>query len=133
MPKTDKLWIGSVVIDCKKFQEMVEFWKEALGYELRRPPSEDWAVLYDPSGSGPNLAFQKDPLGPGGVYWFHLDLYSSDPENEVKRLMGLGATMVQTDKEGSDYVTLADPDGNPFDIVEARGFKFGQRARVLPS
>jgi len=35
--------------------------------------------------------------------------------------------MRQPAREGFDYVTLADPDGNPFDIVEARGFKFGQR------
>jgi hypothetical protein len=41
--------------------------------------------------------------------------------------MGLGATMRQPAQEGFDYVTLADPDGNPFDVVEAPGYKFGQR------
>ncbi len=126
-----KLWIGSVVIDCKKFEEMIAFWKAALGYELRGPTSDDWAVLYDPSGSGPNISFQKDPDGPGEVYWFHFDLYSSDPEGEVERLTRLGAKIVRPAKEGSDYVTLADPDGNPFDVVEARGFKFGQRVSRL--
>ena len=127
MAEPGKLWIGSIVIDCKKFDEMIRFWKAALGYELRRPPSEDWALLYDPNRSGPNIAFQRDPDGPGEVYWFHFDLYSSDPEGEVKRLLQLGATMRQPAKKGFDYVTLADPDGNPFDVVEARGFKFGQR------
>jgi catechol 2,3-dioxygenase-like lactoylglutathione lyase family enzyme len=124
-----KLWVGSVVIDCKKFDEMIAFWQAALGYELRRPSSDDWALLYDPHDSGPNIAFQKDPNGPGEVYWFHLDLYSSDPQGEVERLLKLGATMVQPAREGEDYVTLADPDGNPFDIIDttARGFKFGQR------
>jgi catechol 2,3-dioxygenase-like lactoylglutathione lyase family enzyme len=122
-----RLWIGSIVVDSKKFDEMIGFWKVALGYELRRPPSEDWALLYDPNGSGPNLAFQKDPSGPGEAYRFHLDLYSSDPEVEVDRLLGLGASMVQPAREGSDFVTLADPDGNPFDVIATRGFKFGQR------
>ena len=126
-----KLWIGSVVIDCKKFEETIAFWKAALGYELRGLASDDWAVLYDPSGSGPNISFQKDPDGPGEVYWFHFDLYSSDPESEVERLMRLGAKMVRPAKKGSDYVTLADPDGNPFDVVGARGFKFGQRVSRL--
>ena len=126
MSEPGNLWIGSVVIDCKKFDDMIAFWKAALGYELRHPPSEDWALIYDPSGSGPNLAFQKDPVGPGDTYWFHLDLYSSEPEEEVNRLLKLGATMVQPAREGFDYVTLADPDGNPFDIVEVRAFKFGQ-------
>jgi len=122
-----RLWIGSIVIDCKKFEEMIAFWKAALGYELREPPSEDWAVLCDPNGSGPNIAFQRDPAGPGETYWFHLDLYSSDAEAEVERLTRLGATTRQPAKNEFDYVTLADPDGNPFDVVEKRGFKFGQR------
>jgi hypothetical protein len=127
--ESSKLWIGSIVIDCKKFDEMIAFWKAALCYELRDSPSEDWAILYDPTGSGPNISFQKDPDGPGEVYWFHFDLYSSDPKGEVKRLLQLGATMRQPAMESFDYVTLADPDGNPFDVVDvkARGFKFGQR------
>lgn len=106
---------------------MVAFWKAVLGYELREPPSEGWAVLYDPTGSGPNVSFQRDPEGPGEVYWFHLDLYSSDPEREVERLVQLGATMRQPAKEGSDYVTLVDPDGNPFDVISKKGYSFGQR------
>ncbi len=130
VPEDGKLWIGSVVIDCKKFDEMIRFWKEALGYELRRPPSDDWAILYDPKKSGPNISFQRDPDGPGETYWFHFDLYSSDPEGEVARLLRLGATMVQPAQEGHDYATLADPDGNPFDVVQTRGFKFGQRTTL---
>ncbi|MCI4319068.1 MAG: VOC family protein [Thermoplasmata archaeon] len=128
MPETRTTWVGSIVIDCKNWDRMLAFWKAALGYELRRPPDDDWALLYDPAGTGPNLAFQKDPNGPGTVYWFHLDLYSSEPESEVQRLLALGATMRQPAKDGYDYVTLADPDGNPFDVVEARRFAFGQRA-----
>ena len=127
MVEPGKTWVGSIVIDCKNFDRMIAFWKEALGYEIRRPSDEDWVLLYDPHQKGPNIAFQKDPTGAGDPYWFHFDLYSSDPENEVQRLMKLGATMKQPAKEGFDYVTLVDPDGNPFDVVETRRFKFGQR------
>ncbi len=127
MPAPVKTWIGSIVIDCRNWEQMIDFWKRALEYEFVRPKSEDWALLYDPRRKGPNLAFQKDPEGPGKGYWYHLDLYSSEPETEVQRLLGLGATMVQPAREGFDYVTLADPDGNPFDVIEAREFQFGQR------
>ena len=127
MAEPGKLWVGSVVIDCKNFERMVDFWRAALGYEIRRPSSEDWVLIYDPHGKGPNLAFQKDPQGPQGSYWFHLDLYSSEPEHEVERLLALGATLRQPAREGLDYATLADPDGNPFDVVETRVFEFGQR------
>ena len=122
-----KLWVGSVVIDCRRFEAMISFWKEALGYELRDPPSDDWAILTDPHGAGPNLSFQKDPEGPGAMYWFHLDLYSSDLPGEVERLVGLGAKVTQPAREGFDYVTLVDPDGNPFDVIETPGFRYGQR------
>jgi len=127
MSEPGKLWVGSIVVDCKKFDRMIGFWKAALGHELRRPPSEDWALLYDPQGVGPNIAFQRDPDGAGENYWFHFGLYASEPEGEVQRLLQFGATMRQPPKEGFDYVALVHPDGDPFDVVEARGFKFGQR------
>jgi catechol 2,3-dioxygenase-like lactoylglutathione lyase family enzyme len=121
MTESATTWIGTVVIDCKNWEEMINFWKEALGYEFkRRPdafPGNDWALIADPTGHGPNLAFQKDPDGPGKVYWFHFDLFSAKPASEVQRLLGLGATMLLPAREGFDYVTLADPDGNPFDVL----------------
>jgi catechol 2,3-dioxygenase-like lactoylglutathione lyase family enzyme len=127
MAEPGKLWVGSIVIDCKNFERMIAFWKAALGYEFRHPPSEDWALLCDPHKMGPNIALQKDLDGLGENHWIHFELYSSEPEGEVQRLLQLGATMRQPAKEGFDYVTLADPDGNPFDVVEAREFKFGRR------
>lgn len=107
---------------------MMEFWSAALGYEAREPPSEDWVVLHDPRASGPNLSLQKVPDGPGGDYRFHLDLYSSDPDGEVQRLLALGASMREPARADRDFVTLADPDGNPFDVIDTRGFAFGQRS-----
>ena len=123
-----KLWIGSIVMEVKDFEKMMAFWQSALGYQTREPPSEDWVVLHDPHGSGPNLSLQKVADGPREDYRFHLDLYSSDPEGEVDRLLGLGATMKEAAQSDRDFVTLADPDGNPFDVIDTRGFAFGQRA-----
>jgi len=127
MGEPGKLWVGSIVMECKDFPRMISFWKAALGYETREPPSEDWVVLHDPHGQGPNISLQKVPDGPGEDYRFHFDLYSSEPEAEVQRLLRLGAAMKEPAREGRDFVTLADPDGNPFDVVETRGFAFGQR------
>jgi catechol 2,3-dioxygenase-like lactoylglutathione lyase family enzyme len=127
MTAPGKLWVGSIVMECKDFRRMIAFWKAALGYEGREPPSEDWVVLFDPHGKGPNISLQKVPDGPGEDYRFHFDLYSSDPEGEVRRVMGLGATLKEAAQEGRDFVTLTDPDGNPFDIIDTRGFVFGQR------
>jgi catechol 2,3-dioxygenase-like lactoylglutathione lyase family enzyme len=122
-----KLWVGSIVMEVKEFASMIEFWTRALGYETREPPGDDWVVLVDPQRSGPSLSMQKVPDGPTPEYRFHLDLYSSDPEGEVHRLLALGAALREPAQEGRDFVTLADPDGNPFDVIDSRGFAFGQR------
>ena len=128
MSELGKLWIGSIVVECKDLPRMMEFWTAALGYEAREPPAEDWVVLHDPQGKGPNISLQRVPTSPGEDYRFHFDLYSSDREGEVERLLGLGATMREPAWEGRDFVTLADPDGNPFDVVDTPGFAFGQRS-----
>ena len=109
---------------------MLEFWTDVLGYETQRKLedilAEGWVVLHDPQRKGPNVSLQQVSEGPAQDYRFHFDLYSSDPTGEVQRLLGLGATMKEPAQEGRDFVTLADPDGNPFDVVDARGFQFGQ-------
>jgi len=61
-------------------------------------------------------------------YRLHLDLHSSEPEHEVQRLLRLGATLRRPAGKGDDFVTLADPDGNLFDVIDKRGWSFGRRA-----
>jgi hypothetical protein len=49
----------------------------------------------------------------------HLDLYTTDQEGEVERLVALGATRYPwRHQEGDDFVVLEDPDGNLFCVVE---------------
>ncbi len=127
-PTNGKIWIGSIVIDCTDFPEMVGFWQEALHYVPREPPEADSVVLKDPKGQGPNLSLNLTSEGPLEPYRLHLDLYSSDPEREVERLLRIGATLKRPAKKGSDFVTLADPDGNLFDVVDKKGWSPGRRA-----
>lgn len=107
---------------------MMTFWNAALGYESREPPTEDWVILSDPTGTGPNISLQKVDEGPTEDYRFHFDLYSSDIEGEVERLLRLGALLKEPKQPDRDFVTLLDPDGNPFDVVDVRGWSFGRRA-----
>ena len=122
------IWIGSIVVDCTDLQRMIAFWQEALHYVPRDSPEPDGVVLKDPEGRGPNLSLNKTSEGPLDDYRLHLDLYSSDPEREVERLLRLGATLVSPAKKGHDFVTLADPDGNPFDVIDKKGWASGRRA-----
>jgi catechol 2,3-dioxygenase-like lactoylglutathione lyase family enzyme len=111
--------IGSIVIHCRAFDRMVDFWQNALGYVPRNPPEGGWVVLHDPAGRGPNLSFQaRDHRAPQRS-WIHLDLYCRNQQEEVERLVSVGARRYPWRYEpGADYVVLEDPDGNLFCVVE---------------
>ena len=49
----------------------------------------------------------------------HLDLYTSEQEGEVERLLEIGATRYpQKYRPDADFVVLEDPDGNRFCVVQ---------------
>ncbi|HEX8835385.1 MAG TPA: VOC family protein [Candidatus Acidoferrum sp.] len=112
--------IGSIVIRCYEFEKMLAFWRQALGYVPREPPTSGWVVLRDPQGKGPNLSLNRvSEKRSGKRSRLHLDLYADNSQREVERLIGAGATRYPWRYEpGSDFVVLEDPDGNLFCVVE---------------
>ncbi|MDR2101013.1 MAG: hypothetical protein LBP43_00405 [Treponema sp.] len=111
--------IGSIVTHCFEFDKMIDFWKNALHYHLREAPTEDWAVLTDPEGKGPNVSFQKREKKKEKRNWMHLDLYTDNQKDEVARLIQIGARKYPWRyPEDADYVVLEDPDGNLFCVVQ---------------
>ena len=110
--------IGSVVIDCNDFPRMFEFWRGVLGYVPREEPSDDWVVLRDPNRDYVNVSLQKVPEPRVGKNRLHFDLYTTDREGEVERLLSLGATRQERYAEaGEDFVVLEDPEGNLFCVI----------------
>ena len=99
---------------------MLAFWQEALHYVPREPPTSGWVVLRDPEGRGPNLSLDRLPdKRTGKRSRLHLDLYGTDQEDEVERLIGIGATRYPWRyRPGGDFVVLEDPDGNLFCVVQ---------------
>ena len=76
-------------------------------------------VLRDPLGRGPNLSLQAREKRRPRKSWMHLDLYTHERDEEVKRLLQLGARPTPGDTvQGSDFVVLQDPDGNLFRVVQ---------------
>lgn len=112
------LRIGSVVIDCDRFETVMEFWKNALHYEPLYPPKDGWVILRDPTGRGPNVSINQSSEGPLEPYRLHLDLYAENASAEVERLVGLGARVVSPSSPENDFVVLADPDGHVFCVVQ---------------
>jgi len=114
-----------VTIDAVDADGAVAFWQAALGYPRRRdrPP---FSVLTPAAGDGrPAVLIQRvdGPIPQGQRV--HLDLRVDDVDAEVERLVALGATvrwtMDETDRGGSRWTTMADPQGVLFCVAEARG------------
>ncbi|HEY6470592.1 MAG TPA: VOC family protein [Candidatus Dormibacteraeota bacterium] len=115
------MYVGSVVIDCNDFARMYAFWRDALGYVPREPPEEGWGVLQDPERGRVNISLQQVPEPRAGKNRLHLDLYTDDQAGEVTRLLALGATVLpRVAVEGEDFVSLLDPEGNVFDVIDHR-------------
>ena len=115
-----RIKIGSIVIRCYEFEKMMNFWQEALGYIPVRPESGGFVILSDPAGQGPNLSLDRMPQKRTGKRgWLHLDLYAANQQEEVARLVKLGAVPYPWRYEpDADYVVLEDPDGNLFCVVQ---------------
>lgn len=114
------LTVGSIVIRCFEFDAMLAFWQEALRYVPREPATAGWVVLRDPAGRGPNVSLDRLPeRRVGKRSRLHLDLYTSEQEAEVRRLVGLGAARYPWRyRPGDDFVVLEDPDGNLFCVIQ---------------
>ncbi|MEO3887171.1 VOC family protein [Nonomuraea sp. B5E05] len=117
--------LRDVVVDCRHPASLARFWAATLdGYavapydeaELARlrangidDPEDDPTVLVE--GGPPRLWFQHVPEHKVVKNRLHLDIDAGDPDAEIARLTGLGATVVAT---RDDWVVMADPEGNEF-------------------
>jgi Glyoxalase-like domain len=105
----------TVVFDAVDPQRVARFWATALGREISESGPE-WAVL---SGE-PRIDFMKVPEGKTVKNRVHLDWYAPDREDEVERLIGLGARRLWDVKnEDFEWTTLADIEGNEFCVVQS--------------
>jgi len=113
------LRVGSIVIRVDDVGREATFWAAALDYVVGRT-DDDFAILRPRQGSGPNLSLDQHEAVGRVPPRIHLDLYSEDQAADVDRLEGLGATRVHWDRQpaDSDYVIMADPEGNRFCVID---------------
>lgn len=117
----DHVRIGSIVLRCHEYDRMVAFWQEALHYEVgHTDPNGGFVILCDPNGKRPNVSIDQAPHKRTGKRgWLHLDLYTRNQQNEVERLVRLGATRYPWRyRPDADFIVLEDPDGNLFCVVQ---------------
>ena len=115
------LHLATVVINTADMRRAVDFWCAALGYRPREATWDpEFMMLQDPDGRGLPVSLQltdEKHLQPVRV---HLDLYTSEQDRHVRRLVGLGASEVTgwPYPPDADFVVLRDPDGNEFCVID---------------
>lgn len=112
------LEIGAIVWGVQDVARAVAFWSAALDYTLKAPASEDWAMLVPKDGK-PGVQLSLSKVSSPKPRRHHMDLFTTDQQAEVARLLELGAARKDWDyPEACDYVVLKDPEGNPFCVVQ---------------
>src|ERR1700733_14368351 len=107
-------------IDAADAAALASFWAGALGREVAAGADQGHAVVtISPAATSvPRLIFHQVPEGKTVKNRLHLDLAATDWEAEIARLTDLGATRIRDVQEnGAHWITLADPEGNEFDLV----------------
>ncbi|MGH9024861.1 MAG: VOC family protein, partial [Acidimicrobiia bacterium] len=104
----------SVTFDCEDPAKLAGFWSAVTGYEVTTA-FDGFAELRGDGSVGPRFMFMKVPEQRAAKNRMHIDLDTADLDNDVERVLGLGATLVgRYDEYGITWATFHDPEGNEF-------------------
>lgn len=121
--------LTEVIIDCHDPRRISHFWCAALGYaELNS--GEGWVAI-SPHGTRPSQdAYRATPIAPAITFVVvpegklvknrvHLDITPIDGtrDEQVRRLVELGARPLDIGQGGKPWVVMADPEGNEFCVM----------------
>ncbi|HUP72368.1 MAG TPA: VOC family protein [Acidimicrobiales bacterium] len=113
-----KLSLTALTFDCADASGLAQFWSGVLGLPVDPDDTCDFASIGQTAATQPSWMFIKVPEPKKTKNRFHVDLASSNLDADVMRLVALCATRIgDFDESGAQWVTLADPEGNEFDIV----------------
>ncbi|MEU6135743.1 VOC family protein [Nocardioides sp. NPDC047086] len=113
-------FLGEVAADGSR--ETGIFWSAALGWPLVWDQDGETAVA-TPSGSAKVAWGGPPPVPRGARDRFRFDLITPEdtgPAAEIRRLVGLGASVVAETYGGGRWATLRDPDDYEFEVLAPR-------------
>ncbi|AYA26935.1 hypothetical protein SAMN02745947_01109 [Rhodococcus rhodochrous J3] len=117
-----------ITFDCADPAALADFWADALGYELQKPPGNfvswddaldamgvplerrnDASAVVDPDGAGPRLFFQKVPEGKQAKNRVHLDVRAAPGLDGAERMAALEAEAERLVARGATRLERHDP------------------------
>ncbi|MBQ1080636.1 VOC family protein [Nocardiopsis sp. B62] len=123
--------VRNIAIDCADAYGLARFWSGVTGYPVHPesvPGDTETEVLL---AEGPVLHFNQVPDAKAAKNRLHLCLTpETSREQEVERLLGIGATFVgdHRNADGSGWVVLADPEGNEFCVLRSESDRAASEA-----
>ncbi len=119
-----------LAIDCAEPEALARFWCSVLDYEVRHREADLVTIGCSEMSSEnehrgpvpPTLTFATVPEGKTVKNRLHLDLNPTDrdQDDEVRRLLDLGARHADVGQGEQSWVVLADPEGNEFCVLAGR-------------
>lgn len=112
--------VFAVSLDAQDALASASFWAAVLDRTVADGASSDNAIVNaDPAFPGSRIGFHRVPEGKTVKNRMHFDLLTTDFDAEIGRLTDLGAKKLDEIKAGSrHWATMADPEGNEFDVIE---------------
>lgn len=107
-------------IDCDDPDKLATFWAEVLGTEVDLVMDDGRYVFLKGSEGLPVLCFQRVPEPKTVKNRLHLDVSVEDLAVATERILSLGGSWLdqaEQQLEGFTWRTMADPEGNEFDIA----------------
>ncbi|WP_151082187.1 VOC family protein [Nocardioides cynanchi] len=120
-----------LAVDCADPVGLAQFWCAVLGYEVQGNDADEVVTIGPPQVPEgrdrpgpvpPTLTFARVPEGKIVKNRLHLDLNpaDADQDEEVRRLLALGARRADVGQGEQSWVVLTDPAGNEFCVLAAR-------------
>jgi len=109
-----------LTIDCLDPDRLARFWAALLGTEIDTAMDDGRFVFLKGTDALPVLCFQRVPDAKAGKSRMHLDLSVTDLDDATGRVVDLGGSWpdaLERTLEGFRWRTLADPEGNEFDVA----------------
>ena len=113
--------LREIVIDCNDPRPVAEFLGQVLGWRVQEHHGVLWmSELGDWRDLG--LVFVQVPEKKPSKNRIHLDVspVGCDQDEEVARLVALGAHPAEVGQGDAPWVVLADPEGNEFCVLGRR-------------
>jgi predicted enzyme related to lactoylglutathione lyase len=116
--------LTEIIIDCRNPRSLAQFWSDVLGWPLTEDDDGDcWlSSTGEEDGPEPALLFVAIPEPKTVKNRLHLDVNPSgcDQDEELERLLALGARRIDIGQGDATWVVLADPEGNEFCLLRRR-------------